>query len=151
MSAPREPLPSTRLARTPPRPSDDPDPPANELLPRPARKGTPTKWTLRSLQHWVELTFGRTYCRGCLLDLVGTRFPKIGDQESAVCPFECDLEGFGVIEIRFDNFVGKPAVFAWIARQSAYLELALGLQGAHDCASLLPRCADDRDQLFLTR
>jgi hypothetical protein len=36
-------------------------------------------------------------------------------------------------------------MLAWIARQSAHLELALGLQGTHDRASLLPRCADHGD------
>jgi hypothetical protein len=32
--------------------------------------------------------FGRHYRCGCLLELVGTLFPKIGDQENAIGPFE---------------------------------------------------------------
>ena len=91
---------------------------------------------------------GRTYRRRCLLELVGALFPKIGDQENAVGSCKCGFEGFRAVEIRFDDFVGEPAMLAWIASQSAYLELALGLQGTHDCASLLPRCADHGDQFL---
>ena len=40
-------------------------------------------------------------------------------------------------------------MLAWIAAQSAYLELAAGLQSMDDCASLLPRCADHGDQFLL--
>ncbi len=45
---------------------------------------------------------------------------------------KCGFEGFGTIEIRFDDFVGEPAMLVRMARESAYLELALGLQGAND-------------------
>ena len=62
--------------------------------------------------------------------------------------FKCGLEGFRAVEIRFDDFVGESAMLAWIASQSAHLELTLGLQGTHDCASLLPRCADHGDQFL---
>ena len=41
------------------------------------------------------------------------------------------------------------AVLGWIASQSAHLELALGLQGTHYSASLVPRCADHGDQFLL--
>jgi hypothetical protein len=85
---------------------------------------------------------GGAYRGGCLLELVGTLFPKIGDQENAVCSRECGLEGFRTVEIRFDDFVGEPAVLGWMARQSPYCELTLGLQGTHDSASLVSRCAD---------
>ena len=40
-------------------------------------------------------------------------------------------------------------MLAWIASQSAYRELAAGLQGTYHCASLLPRCADHGDQLSI--
>ena len=40
-------------------------------------------------------------------------------------------------------------MLAWIAAQSAYLELAAGLQGTDNSASLLPRCADHGDQLLV--
>ena len=93
-------------------------------------------------------SLGSAYRGGCLLELVGTRFPKIGDEENAMCPCKCGLEGFRTVEIRFDDFVGEPAMLGWMARQSAYLELALGLQGTHDCASLVSRCADHGDQFL---
>jgi hypothetical protein len=38
-----------------------------------------------------------------------------------------------------------------MARQGAYLELALGLQGSYDSASLLAGCSDHRDQLLAVR
>src|SRR5437660_1353482 len=94
---------------------------------------------------------GSAYRGCCLLKLVGALFPEIGDQENAVRPFECSFESFRTIQICFDYFVGKPAMLAWIARQSAHLELALRLQGTHDCASLLPRCADHGDQSHALR
>ena len=40
-------------------------------------------------------------------------------------------------------------MLAWIAAQSAHLELAAGLQGTYHCASLLPRCADHGDQFLI--
>ena len=58
---------------------------------------------------------GSAYRRCCLLDLVGARFQKIGDQENAVCPCKCDLEGLRTVEIRFDDFVSELAVLAWMA------------------------------------
>src|ERR1700693_1137477 len=91
---------------------------------------------------------GSAHGRCCLLELIGTRFPEIGDQENAIGPGKCGLEGLRAVEIRFDDFVGEPAMLAWMASQSAYLELALGLQGTHDCASLLPCCADYGDQFL---
>src|SRR5258708_6082284 len=50
---------------------------------------------------------GSAYRRRCLLELVGTFFPKIGDQKDAMCAFECSSESFGTVQIRFDDFVGK--------------------------------------------
>jgi hypothetical protein len=38
---------------------------------------------------------------------------------------------------------------AWIAAQSAHLELAAGSQGTYYFASLLPRCADHGNQFFM--
>jgi hypothetical protein len=61
---------------------------------------------------------------------------------------KCGFERFGTIEIRFDDFVAEPAMLVRMARQSAYLELALGLQGTNDCASLLPGRADHGDQFL---
>jgi len=51
-------------------------------------------------------------------------------------------------------YVGAEAptpgtALAWIATQSAHLELAAGLQGTYYCASLLPRCADHGNQFFI--
>src|SRR5438105_4970612 len=42
-------------------------------------------------------------------------------------------------------------MLARIASEGAYLELAAGLQGTDHCASLLPRCADYRDQFSIVR
>jgi hypothetical protein len=68
-----------------------------------------------------------------------------------MCPRKCGLEGFRTVEIRFDDFVGEPSVLGWMARQSAYCELTLGLQGTHDSASLVPRCADHGNQFLPIR
>src|SRR3977135_2107646 len=94
---------------------------------------------------------GGAYRRCCLLELVGTLFPKIGDQKNAISPFECSLEGFRTVQIRFDDFVGESAMLAGIAGQSARLELAAGLQRTYDSASLLPGGADDGDQVLIAR
>jgi hypothetical protein len=48
-------------------------------------------------------------------------------------------EGFRAVEIRFDDFVGEPAVIDWMASQSAYLELALGLQARTTAPPVLLR------------
>ena len=80
---------------------------------------------------------GSAYRRCCLLELVGAWFPEIGDQKNAMGPCKCSFEGFRAVEIRFDDFVGEPAMLAWIAGQSAYLELAVGLAGH---ARLPPPC-----------
>ena len=40
-------------------------------------------------------------------------------------------------------------MLVWIAGQSAHLELAAGLQGTHDSASLVPCCADYGDQFLI--
>jgi hypothetical protein len=74
---------------------------------------------------------GSTYGRSCLLALVGACFPEIGDEKDAVCPFKCSFEGFGAVQICFDDFLGEFAMLAWIASQSAYPELAAGLQCAY--------------------
>src|SRR5438046_997149 len=37
---------------------------------------------------------GSAYRRRCLLELVGTFFPKIGDQKDAMCLFKCSFKGF---------------------------------------------------------
>jgi len=57
----------------------------------------------------------RLYRGGCLLELVGTRLRKIGDQENAMGPFECGLERFRTVEIRFDDFVGESAMLVRMA------------------------------------
>jgi pimeloyl-ACP methyl ester carboxylesterase len=49
------------------------------------------------------------------------------------------FEGFRAVQICFDDFLGEFAMLAWIASQSAYLELAAGLQGTCHGTSLLPR------------
>jgi hypothetical protein len=92
---------------------------------------------------------GSTYRRGCLLEFVGTLFPEIGDQKNAMCPCECSFKGFRPVQICRGDFVGKFAMFAWIAGQSADLELAAGLQGTYNSASLLARCTDYGDQILV--
>ena len=47
-------------------------------------------------------------------------------------------------------FVGKAAMLIRIAGQSAYVELAVGLQGAYHRTSLLPSCADHGNRFFIT-
>src|SRR5256886_8917234 len=37
---------------------------------------------------------GSAYRRRCLLALVGTCFPEIGDQKDAMCLFKCSFKGF---------------------------------------------------------
>src|ERR1700752_280207 len=37
---------------------------------------------------------GSAYRRRCLLEFIGTCFPKIGDQKDAMCLFKCSLKGF---------------------------------------------------------
>ena len=66
-------------------------------------------------------------------------------------PCKCGLERFRTVEIRFDDFVGESAMLVWIAGQRAYLELTLSLEGTHDRASLLSRCADYGDQFLAVR
>ena len=63
--------------------------------------------------------------------------------------FKRICEGFRAVQVCFDDFVCEFAMLAWIAAQSANLELALGLQGTHDRASLVPRCADNGDQFIM--
>src|SRR5712692_1581564 len=91
------------------------------------------------------------YRRGCLLALVGAFFPEVGDQKDAMCSFKCSGEGFRPIQVCFRDLVGEHAMLAWIAGQSAHVELAAGLQGTYDCASLLPRCADHGDGFLIAR
>jgi hypothetical protein len=91
-------------------------------------------------------SLGRVHGRRCLLEFVGARFPTIGDREDAVGPGKRGPEGFGAIEIRFDDFVRQPVMPTWMASQGTYLELALGLQGTYDCAALLS-CVADRLEL----
>src|SRR5260221_9206271 len=51
--------------------------------------------------------FRSTYRRRCLLELIGTCFPKIGDQKDAICHFECSFERFRAVQIRFDDLIGE--------------------------------------------
>jgi hypothetical protein len=53
---------------------------------------------------------GCAYRRRCLLNLVGAMFPKIGDQENAVCPFNCGSKGFRAVQVCFDDFLGEFAM-----------------------------------------
>ena len=50
---------------------------------------------------------------------------------------------------RSAEVVGKVAMAVRCARQCAYLALPAGLQGTYNSASLLPRCSDHGDQLFI--
>jgi hypothetical protein len=92
---------------------------------------------------------GSTYRRGCLLELVRVWLPEMGDQKNAICPCKGSIEGFRPVQICLDDFLGELAMLAWIAAQSADLELAAGLQGTHNSASLLSRCADHGDQFSI--
>src|SRR5258708_6754922 len=89
---------------------------------------------------------GGAYRSDCLLDLIGTFFPKIGDEKYAVCPFKCSRKGFGAIQVCLDDFVGEFAMLGRIASQGAYLELIAGLKSTYFRASLLLRCAASLDQ-----
>src|SRR6266478_5874880 len=40
---------------------------------------------------------GSAYRRRCLLELVGTFFPKIGDQKDTVCSFKWSFKGFRAV------------------------------------------------------
>ena len=40
---------------------------------------------------------GSAYRCRCLLKLVGTFFPKIGDEKNAMCAFKCSFEGFRAV------------------------------------------------------
>src|SRR6476659_4203965 len=59
------------------------------------------------------------------------------------------LECFRPFQVPFDDFVGQVAMLVWIAAQSAHPELAVGLQGAHDSASLLSRRAHHGDEFLV--
>ena len=63
---------------------------------------------------------------------------KLVTRKTPYAPFECSFECFRAVEIRFDDLVGEFAMLAWIAGQGAHLELAAGLQGTYNSASLLP-------------
>ncbi len=74
---------------------------------------------------------------------------EVGYQKYAIRPIKCGWKGFGTIQVCFDDFVGEFAMLGRIASQGAYLELIAGLKGAYYGASLLPRCADYRDELLV--
>jgi hypothetical protein len=54
------------------------------------------------------------------------------------------------IQICFDDFVGAFAMLGRIASQGAYLELIACSKSPYYSASLLPRCADYRDELLVS-
>src|SRR5260370_42624394 len=64
-------------------------------------------------------------------------------------PFKRSGKGFGAIQVRLNDFLGKFAMLGRIASQGAHLELIAGLKGAYYRASLLPRCADYGDELLI--
>src|SRR5690242_707733 len=74
---------------------------------------------------------------------------EVGYQKYAMCPFECGCKRFGTIQVSFDDFVGKFAMFGCIASQCAYLELITCSKSPYYCASLLSGCADYRDELLI--
>jgi hypothetical protein len=47
---------------------------------------------------------------------------KIGDQEYAMRPCKCRLQGFRAIQVCLHDFVGEFAMLGRIASQGAYLE-----------------------------
>src|ERR1700741_2468145 len=61
-------------------------------------------------------------------------------------PRECSFEGLRPVQVRLDDFIGQLAMLARIAAQRAHFELAAGLQGADDAASLLASGTHYRDQ-----
>ena len=73
--------------------------------------------------------FGGAYGRRRLLKLVGSFFPKIGDQENSVCPFKCSFECLRFVQISLDDFLCEFPMLVWIASQCSHLELSAGLQG----------------------
>src|SRR5260370_16425538 len=78
---------------------------------------------------------GGAYRSGCLLDLVGTFFPKIGNEKYAVRPFKCSRKGFGTIQVCLDDFVGEFAMLGRIASQRAYLNFFAALKSTYYSAS----------------
>src|ERR1700676_91811 len=92
---------------------------------------------------------GGMYRSRCLLQFVRSVLLEVGYQKYAVRPCKGSFKRFGVIQVNLNDFVGEFAMLRRIASQGAYLELIAGLKGAYYGASLLPRCADYRDELLI--
>ena len=92
---------------------------------------------------------GGAYGGGCLLEFARSVLLEAGYEEHAIRPLECGCQGFGAIQVSFDDFVGKFAMLGRVASQGAYLKLIAGLKGAQHGASLLPGCADDGDHFLI--
>src|SRR5580704_709019 len=92
---------------------------------------------------------GGAYGSGCLLQFVRSVLLEVGYQKYAIRPIKCGWKGFGTIQVGFDDFVGEFAMLGRIASQDAYLELIACSKSPYYSASLLPRCADYRDELLV--
>src|SRR6202030_1359607 len=66
---------------------------------------------------------GGVHGSGCLLQFLRSALLKIGYQEYAMRPSKCWLQGFGALQVRFNDFVGKLPMLGRIASQGAYLEM----------------------------
>src|SRR5579872_5635639 len=85
---------------------------------------------------------------GCLFQFVRSVLLEVGYQKYTMRPCKCLLKSFGTIQVSLDDFIGEFATLRGIASQRAYLELIACSKGANYGASLLPRCADDRDEFL---
>src|SRR5882672_6039725 len=92
---------------------------------------------------------GGAHRSGCLLQFVRSMLLEVRYQKYAMRPCKCRLKSFRAIQVCLDDFVGEFAMLVRIASQCAYLELIAGSKGACYGASLLPRCADYRDELLI--
>ena len=50
---------------------------------------------------------GGAYGSGCLLQFVRSVLLEVGYQKYAICTIKCGCEGFGAIQVSFDDFVGE--------------------------------------------
>jgi hypothetical protein len=92
---------------------------------------------------------GGVYGSGGLLQFGRSVLLEVGYQKYAMRPTKCGCQGFGTIQVCFDDFVGELAMLGRMASQGAYLELIAGSNSAYYSASLLPRCADYGDHFLV--
>lgn len=82
-----------------------------------------------------------------LAHLIGSRLPEIGYQEDTVGAGESGGKRFGAIQIGRHHLLGETLVLAGMAGQRADSKLAGTLQCVNDRTALMPRRAEDCNQL----